>query len=180
MSRSRGPGTPVENRQVPVSARGSGLAGGGEGEPCPAGAGQGRPICLIYPIYVGLLAARASRSRARWRGPGCRSPYAPCRQGLHAAALARSWARSGSMGPVPRKTLGRPAISVSVVTGAVRWIRAAIAPLAGPLPALLLPLAAQPSDVPGDPVAMQPGACHAETSVAYSVSSSNGTAILNG
>ena len=48
---------------------------------------------------------------------------------------------------MPRKTLGRPAISVSVVTGAVRWIRAAIAPLgplAGPLPALLLPLAAKP------------------------------------
>jgi hypothetical protein len=48
---------------------------------------------------------------------------------------------------VPRKTLGRPAISVSVVTGAVRWFRAAIAPLgplAGPLPALLLPLAGKP------------------------------------
>ena len=48
---------------------------------------------------------------------------------------------------MPRKALGRPAISVSVVTGAVRWIRAAIAPLgplAGPLPALLLPQAAKP------------------------------------
>ena len=48
---------------------------------------------------------------------------------------------------MPRKTLGRPAISVSVVTGAVRWIRAAIAPLgplAGPLPALLLPQTANP------------------------------------
>ena len=48
---------------------------------------------------------------------------------------------------MPRKTLGRPAISVSVVTGAVRWIRATIAPLgplAGPLPALLLPQTANP------------------------------------
>jgi hypothetical protein len=41
-------------------------------------------------------------------------------------------------------------------------------------------------DVPGgrdralDPVTMQPGYCHAETCVAYSVSSSNGTATLNG
>ena len=31
-----------------------------------------------------------------------------------------------------------------------------------------------------DPVTAQPGYCHAETCVAYSVSSSNGTAILNG
>lgn len=53
---------------------------------------------------------------------------------------------SGSIGPVPRKTLGRPAISVSVVTGAVQWIRAA-RPLAGPLPALLLPLAAKPNSM---------------------------------
>jgi len=37
--------------------------------------------------------------------------------------------------------------TVSVVTGAARWIRAAIAalgPLAGPLPALLLPQTANP------------------------------------
>jgi hypothetical protein len=68
-------------------------------------------------------------------------------RGLRAAAAARSRARSGSIGPVPRKTLSCPAISVSVVTGAVRWIRTAIAPLgplAGPLPALLLPQAANP------------------------------------
>ena len=48
---------------------------------------------------------------------------------------------------MPRKALGRPAISVSVVTGAVRWILAAIAPLgplAGLLPALFLPQAAKP------------------------------------
>jgi hypothetical protein len=96
----------------------------------------------------------------------------------------------GRLGPMPHKTLGRPANSVSVVTGAVRWIRAAIAtlgPLAGPLPALLLPLAAKLlPDIPGgrdralDPVTTPSGCCHAETCVAYSVSSSNGTVILNG
>ena len=67
--------------------------------------------------------------------------------GCRAAAAARSRASWGSMGPMPSISPGRAAISVSVVTGAVRWIRAAIAPLgplAGPLPALLLPQAAKP------------------------------------
>jgi len=35
------------------------------------------------------------------------------------------------MGPVPRRLPGRPAISVSVATGAVRWMVAAIPPPAG-------------------------------------------------
>jgi hypothetical protein len=75
---------------VPGLCRLPGLAGAGLAQPCPM-------ACPWLSVTVRHQVER----------------------GLRAAAAARSRARPGSIGPVPRKTLGGPAISVSVITGAV-------------------------------------------------------------
>jgi PIN domain len=55
-----------------VAAGRAGIAGGGEGEPGPAGRVRSAPACSGSAGRGGWRRGRGGRSRGRWRGPGCR------------------------------------------------------------------------------------------------------------